>query len=129
MMFDGQAPDQARNNQYGDVGADSSHLLRDARYPNQRGPRVHRIDDHNAAPVAIVSESVARRYWPGQHPIGKRLQFTAQSPWATVVGVAADTRYRELTRDWLTVYFQRSSSSFSRRVRSSFVRPAMPVRI
>jgi putative ABC transport system permease protein len=55
--------------------------------------------------AGLLSEAVARRYWPGQHPIGKRLQFTAQFPWTTVVGVAADTRYRELTRDWLTVYF------------------------
>jgi ABC-type lipoprotein release transport system permease subunit len=62
-------------------------------------------DDRDAPPVAIVSESVVRRYWRGQNPIGKRLQFTSESPWATVVGVAADTRYRELTRDWLTVYF------------------------
>ena len=62
-------------------------------------------DDREAPPVAVVSESVARRYWPGQDPIGKRLQFTARTPWTTVVGVAADTRYRELTREWLTVYF------------------------
>ncbi len=62
-------------------------------------------DNGGAAPVAIVSESVARRYWPRQNPIGRRLQFTPQFPWTTVVGVAADTRYRELTRDWLTVYF------------------------
>ncbi len=52
-----------------------------------------------------MSESVAARYWPGQPALGKRLQFTPQSPWATVVGVVADTRYRELTRNWLTVYF------------------------
>lgn len=62
-------------------------------------------DDRDAPPVAIVSESVARRYWPGQNPIGKRLQFTPQFPWATVVGVAAEARYRELTREWPTVYF------------------------
>ena len=62
-------------------------------------------DDATRAPIAIVSESVAQRYWPGQDPIGKRVQFTTGSPWATVVGVAADTRYRQLTRDWLTTYF------------------------
>ena len=105
MMFDGQAPDQARNNQY----ATWEPIL--PTYFDTLGIRIGEgrafteSDDRDAAPVAIVSESVARRYWPGQHPIGKRLQFTAQSPWATVVGVAADTRYRELTRDWLTVYF------------------------
>jgi AAA+ superfamily predicted ATPase len=52
-----------------------------------------------------VSESVAQRYWPGQNPIGKPLRLTAQFPRTTVVVVAADTRYRKLTRDWLTVYF------------------------
>jgi predicted lysophospholipase L1 biosynthesis ABC-type transport system permease subunit len=69
-------------------------------------------DDHDAPPVAIVSESVARRYWPGQNPIGKRLQFLEQSPWTTVVGVVADTRYRELTRNWLTVYFPAKQFAF-----------------
>ena len=73
--------------------------------PIVRGRAFSDADGADAPPVAIVSESVAQRYWPGQDPIGRRLQFTPQFPWFTVVGVAADTRYRELTRDWLTVYF------------------------
>jgi putative ABC transport system permease protein len=73
--------------------------------PITKGRAFTNADDGEAAPVAIVSESVAERYWPGQNPIGRRVQFTAQFPWTTVVGVAADTRYRQLTRDWLTVYF------------------------
>ena len=57
--------------------------------------------------VAIVSEATARRTWPGQNPVGKRLKFGApDSPeaWLTVVGVAADTRYRELAATWPGVY-------------------------
>jgi putative ABC transport system permease protein len=75
--------------------------------PIVRGRALTTADRRDGAPVAVVSESVARRYWPGQDPIGRRLRFVADSewPWVTVVGVAADTRYRELTRTWMSVYF------------------------
>ena len=53
--------------------------------------------------MAIVSESAAARYWPGEEPIGKRVRISPRFEWATVVGVAADLRYRELTNSWMTV--------------------------
>jgi putative ABC transport system permease protein len=46
--------------------------------------------------VAIIDESMARRYWPGQNPLGKR--FKGQDPrgrnddWLTVIGVVPDMR-------------------------------------
>jgi predicted permease len=43
--------------------------------------------------VVIVGESMARRFWPGQGPIGKRVKqgpVSAARPWLTVVGVVAD---------------------------------------
>ena len=49
--------------------------------------------------VAIVSEDVAARTWPGEDPVGKRLKMggpDSADPWRTVVGVAEPTRYREL---------------------------------
>lgn len=52
-------------------------------------------DRSNAPPVVIVSQSMARHSWPGQSPIGKRMHAGSPSkglPWATVVGVVADTR-------------------------------------
>jgi putative ABC transport system permease protein len=48
---------------------------------------------------------MATRYWPGQDPIGKRLMITKSAGWSTVVGVARDMRYRQLTKGWLTAYF------------------------
>ncbi|HEX5706976.1 MAG TPA: ABC transporter permease [Pyrinomonadaceae bacterium] len=54
--------------------------------------------------VAVISETMARRLWPGEGPLGKRL--TPGSPdtanpddWVTVVGVARDVRQFELVAD------------------------------
>ena len=52
------------------------------------------------APAAVVvSERVAKRFWPGQDPIGKRIKFgTIESslPWMTIVGVVGEVKYRGL---------------------------------
>ncbi len=56
-------------------------------------------DNESAPPVAIVSHALAQRYWPGADPIGKRLKlarYGSQSPWLTIVGVAADVRHGTL---------------------------------
>jgi putative ABC transport system permease protein len=51
-------------------------------------------DVESTPPVAIVSVSMAKRYWPGADPIGKRLRFddSPSDPWFTVVGLVGDTR-------------------------------------
>jgi putative ABC transport system permease protein len=105
MMFEGQQPDAARQNPYGTWEPVLPSYFDTMRIRITKGRAFTEADDATRAPVAIVSEAVAQRYWPGQDPIGKRVQFTTGSRWATVVGVAADTRYRQLTRDWLTTYF------------------------
>jgi predicted permease len=61
-----------------------------------RAGRAFTAADGAAAPsVAIVSESLARRTWPGQDPIGRRLTVDEQ-PGLTVVGVAGDVRVEGL---------------------------------
>jgi putative ABC transport system permease protein len=52
-------------------------------------------DDMPATPVAIVSEEMARRYWPGQSPLGRRLLRTSEAAtgrWLTVVGKVGDVQ-------------------------------------
>jgi putative ABC transport system permease protein len=53
-------------------------------------------DDLQTTPVAIVTESLARRGWPGQDPVGKRLHLggpqATRQPWMTVIGVVNDVR-------------------------------------
>jgi putative ABC transport system permease protein len=52
-------------------------------------------DTADAPQVCIVNESFARRFWPGQDPLGKRVKhgrLDNPRPWYTVVGVVADTK-------------------------------------
>ena len=55
---------------------------------------------------AIVSEATARRFWPGQDPLGKRLHlsFSDDDRWHTVVGVVATARYREIDTPRFDIY-------------------------
>jgi predicted permease len=59
-----------------------------------RAGRVFEPRDAEGLPrVAVVSESLARNFWPGEDPIGKRLKWGATSaPWLTVVGVVGDVK-------------------------------------
>jgi putative ABC transport system permease protein len=60
-----------------------------------RGRDFTETDRADSPPVAIVNESFARRFWPGQDPIGKRVKhgrLDNPRPWYTVVGVVADTK-------------------------------------
>jgi predicted permease len=51
--------------------------------------------------VTIVSESVAKKFWPNEDAIGKRIGYAWPSPWLTIVGVVADTK-QDSIRDTLS---------------------------
>jgi putative ABC transport system permease protein len=59
-----------------------------------RGRDISDSDVMTSEPVAVVSESFARRYWPNQDSIGRRFNVTLSD--RTVVGVAGDIRVRGL---------------------------------
>lgn len=69
-----------------------------------RGRAFTERDDGSSPLVAIVSESVARRLWPGRDPIGQRIRVPGATPtsliggegWRTIVGIAHDTHLRTL---------------------------------
>jgi putative ABC transport system permease protein len=49
-------------------------------------------------PVAMINETMARQFWPGEDPVGRRIRILF-SPWIEVVGVVADVRHAALARD------------------------------
>jgi predicted permease len=65
--------------------------------PLLRG-RAFTVADRDSAPaVVIVSESVARHFWPGQDAVGQRIGYPYPSPWLTVIGVVPDTKQDSLS--------------------------------
>ena len=56
----------------------------------RRGRFIDETDRHDSAPVVVISQKLADRYWPGADPIGQRVTFDRTS--RTIVGVVADVR-------------------------------------
>ena len=57
-----------------------------------------KADDATAPLVVVVNETMARRYWPGTSPVGKRIALGGTDVWREVVGVIADVRHWGLDR-------------------------------
>jgi predicted permease len=74
----------------GGLGALGERLL--------RGRDFTAADTADTQPVALVNETLARTYWPGRDPLGRRIrQGGPDRRWAVVVGLVADVRHNGLT--------------------------------
>jgi predicted permease len=58
--------------------------------------------DREGSPgVLIINEELAKRYFPGQDPVGKRMRLDSKQPFAEIVGVVRNAKYRDLREDTL----------------------------
>jgi len=77
-----------------EVNVVTPEYFRTLRTPIALGRAFTDRDDKSAPPVAIVSESFAKRYFPGENPIGKRItpngSVDGKPPVREIVGVVAD---------------------------------------
>ncbi len=75
----------------------TGQYLRTLRLPLVQGRFIAEGDGRESQPVVVLSESVARHYWPTSSPIGSRLRLSASDArWLTVVGVCGDVK------DWFS---------------------------
>ncbi|MGA2418942.1 MAG: ABC transporter permease [Candidatus Acidiferrum sp.] len=93
IAVDGYQPPDAKppTVQYNEVGP---HYLATMGIPLVSGREFTRADNENAAPVAVVNETMAAQFWRRQNPIGERLRVKGR--WLTVVGVAKDSKYQSV---------------------------------
>lgn len=64
--------------------------------PLRAGRLFDEHDDANPAAVVLINETMARKFWPGADPVGKRIKLGAapeQLPWILVIGVVGDVRH------------------------------------
>jgi putative ABC transport system permease protein len=85
------APDEQPAASFNRVGAEYFATLG---IPLVSGREFTRADDDNAAPVAIVDETMAAQYFGSRDPVGQRLKVKDQ--WTRIVGVARNSKYQGL---------------------------------
>jgi putative ABC transport system permease protein len=81
--------------------------------PLEAGRTFTAEDTPDAPRVIIVGESMARRLWADQNPVGQRIRFDERSRWYTVVGVVGDVyQFRhDQPRGQFSVYYPNSQST------------------
>jgi predicted permease len=106
------------------VGETFHELLR---VPLIRG-RLFEPDDHlpGAPGVALVDETAAARYWPGEDPVGRRIRFGGERlPWLEVVGVVGSITYDGPGIEFPTLYHPANQTpNFAARSRYLVVKTA-----
>ena len=50
-------------------------------------------------PVVVIDENLARQYWPGQDPVGRRIRRGMSAPWARIVGIVGHVKHNALVGD------------------------------
>jgi putative ABC transport system permease protein len=81
-----------------DIEAVSPQWFRTMRVPLRAGREFGEIDNARAPKVVIANETFARRFWPGQNAVGKRVIVGRGPESSEVVGIAADVRNRGLAQ-------------------------------
>ena len=77
--------------------------FRTMRIPLLRGRAFDGRDVEQSAPVAVISDSIARRFFPGENPIGRRIDFFGVRE---IVGVVGDVKTGQLDRDFSVQIYQ-----------------------
>jgi ABC-type antimicrobial peptide transport system permease subunit len=95
--------------------------------PLVSGREFTRADDEAAAPVAVVDETLAARFWPGKDAVGRMLQVNGK--WKRVVGVARAAKYSQLLEARAPFFYvplrQNFSSSTGLQIRTRQIAAAM----
>jgi putative ABC transport system permease protein len=109
FAVEGQSPKDAERNPLLNFETVTPDYFRTMALPLVRGRAFDERDRSGLPGVVVVSDALARRCWPGQDPLGKRIKIPLppteyDGAWLTVVGVAGDARYRELTATRLDLY-------------------------
>jgi predicted permease len=103
---------------YNSVGPDYLHSMG---IKLAEGREFSESDDADSLPVVIVNKTMARRFWEGQSPIGRRISTAGID--RTIIGIADDSKYLSMSEDpqsyFYLPYFQAYQPQVTLQVRSA----------
>jgi predicted permease len=84
---------------HGNIRQISPSYFSTLKIPSVEGRFFASTDQANTQKVAIIDETLARDYWPGQDPLGKQITFDPKEPPITIVGLVKHARVSSLEQD------------------------------
>jgi Acidobacterial duplicated orphan permease len=108
IQLRGLPPPQPGHESVADPRFISPNYFETMKIPMRTGRALTLQDDIDHPPVAVINEAFAKKYFPGQDPIGQQFQMVVLQPlgrWFTIVGIAADSRERGLGRDIRSTFY------------------------
>ena len=99
---------------FADFNPISPEYIKTMRIPLLKGRVFTEADTEKSPQVVLINETMARRFWPNEDPIGKRIKQgwpEETNPWREVIGVVGDVKMQGLVEPTrLHVYFPTSQS-------------------
>ncbi len=99
VRVEGREPPDGRGSFGTDFNVVTPNYFATLGIPLVRGRDFNASDREGSPLVAVVNETFARRFWPGEDPLWKRFRFSQEGEPVEIVGVARDGKYRSLGED------------------------------
>jgi putative ABC transport system permease protein len=93
FLIEGQPPAEDGAQPLGDLRSASPDYFPTLGIPLVTGRLFTPADGPSSPQVAIVNQTLARRYWAGENAVGKRISADTGKTWITIVGVVGDVRH------------------------------------
>jgi putative ABC transport system permease protein len=110
FVIDGKIPTPGEDGPWGDLWYAGANYFQTMNIPLIRGRYFDDRDVLNAPFVAIIDEMMARKWWPNEDPIGKRIWVYETDPqgnkrWREIVGIVGHVRRHSLDRESPVQYY------------------------
>jgi predicted permease len=117
-------PDQQPPNVFNNMVGPS--YFQTMQIPLLRGRDISDADGANAPRVAVINETMAKKFWPGEDAIGKRFSMKGEDAKSTeVIGIVKDSKYRGIVEDPVPFFYLPIEQEFQS-FRTLHVRTSLP---
>ena len=109
FQIEGRQIPQGQSSPHGDRWQAAGDYFETLKIPLVRGRYFNAQDTANSLGVAIIDETMARKYWPNEDPLGKRITFERDDQgnprWREIVGLVGHVKHRNLEGESRVQYY------------------------
>ncbi len=109
FQIEGRQIPQGQSSPHGDRWQTAGDYFETLKIPLVRGRYFNAQDTANSLGVAIIDETMARKYWPNEDPLGKRITFERDEQgnprWREIVGLVGHVKHRNLEGESRVQYY------------------------